>query len=170
MKSIISCVFFIFLLIPSCTNSATNYPQIECTMKLLPEHATFCSKTVAMNIGPADQFIGYSIVQGQAVSILKKDLAESMFSVGIDHKKTFIKNIDEIASNENVIFYKSGSRGENSLSIDPGNYVICTQSKQYPSTNQPILSCEPAVLKMDHKYQLLIIDNPRAGMQFEWKE
>jgi hypothetical protein len=123
-----------------------------------------------MDLGPADQIIGYSMVKGQVLSILKREIAESIFSIEIEKRKTFIKNIDEMASNENVMSYKSGRTGEISLSIDPGNYIICTQSKRDSSTNQPILSCEPANLKMNHKYKLLIIDNPRAGIQFEWKE
>ena len=170
MKIIIKCLFFIVVAIPSCANSTTSYPRIECKIEVIPEHAAFCSKTVAVNFGPADQFIGYSTVQGQVVTILKRDIATSMFSVEIAHKKTFIKDIDEVVSSENVIFYASGSSGENSVSIDPGDYVICTQSKRYSSTDQPILSCEPAKLEMDREYQLLIIDNPRAGIQFEWKE
>jgi hypothetical protein len=100
---------------------------------------------------------------------MNKNIAKSLFSVEIGHKKTFIKDIKEIISNDNVLSYNSGTKGENSLTIDPGNHIICTQSKRDYATDQPILSCEPANLKMNHKYKLLIIDNPRAGIQFEWK-
>jgi hypothetical protein len=123
-----------------------------------------------MKFGPADQFIGYSAIKGQVLSILKRELAESVFEIHIEKKKTYIKNIDEIVSHESVMSYKSGSNGEIALSIDPGSYIICTQSQRDPSTSHPILSCEPADLNVDHKYKLLLIDNPRAGIKFEWKE
>ena len=168
MKTKVTWLIFIVLNIPVCANSTNSYPRMECKLKLIPEHAVLCSKTVAINFGPADQLMGYSIVQGQVLCVLRRDIAESMFSTEINHKKTFIKDIDELVSNDNVTSYKSGSIGENILTIDAGSYIICTQSKREVSMDQPILSCEPADLKMDHKYKLIIIDNPRAGIQFEW--
>ena len=170
MKGILACVIFVAMAIPSCATGTTNKTKIDCKINPVPGYATFCSKTVAVNFGPADQFIGYSFVQGQVVSMLKADMAESMFSIRIEHKKTFIKDIRELVLKDNVMSYKSGNKGENSMSVDPGNYVICTQPKQYSSIDQPILSCQPADIEIDHQYKLLIIDNPRTGIQFEWKK
>jgi hypothetical protein len=170
MKRLIILIFYAILTIPSCANSGKSIPKIACKIEPIPGRAILCTKTVSMDFGPADQFIGYSVIKGQDFSIIGRELADSVFSIEIEEKKTFIMNIDEIVSNDNVMSYKSGRDGEVALLIDPGKYIICTQSRQDESTSQPILTCEPAAFNVDRKYQLLLIDNPRAGIQFEWKE
>jgi hypothetical protein len=170
MNKLAILTIYAILIIPSCANSENSIPKIPCKIEPVPGRAILCSKTVFMGFGPADQFIGYSTIKGQVLSILTSELAESVFSMNIEKKKTFIKNIDEIVSNQSVMSYKSGSNGEIALSIDPGSYVMCTQSQRDESTGQPILTCEPTEFNVNHEYHLLLIDNPRAGIQFQWNE
>lgn len=170
MKTILLICLFVVFGAKACSNDTTKVPNIECDDKKVSGLAILCSKFIAMNLGPADQFTGYSPVTEQVIALMKEDLAKSSFSIDMSNNHIFIKNIEEIRRNDKVISYVSDRRGEISVSVDPGEYIICTQSTRNASINNPLVWCEPANLYEDVKYKLMIIDDPRAGIKFEWKD
>ncbi len=149
----------------ACDDSSIDLPKVECPPS--PDAAAvLCTRAVAMELGPADQFVGYRPTDAVPLALIPGRARDS-FSTTKSPGGTFLLRsaLAEIANLPGAASLESDSHGRARFSGSAGSYTLCAGWPSQPPS-APLSWCLHIDLAEQAPVKLVLVDNPRAGIEF----
>jgi len=149
----------------ACVGRTIDVPQVECPPGG-DAAAVLCTRAVAMELGPADQFIGYRPTDVVPIALIPGHALDSLSTTESPGGTFLLRSpLTEIAGLAGAASLESDVNGRARFSGSAGSYILCAGWPPDPPST-PLSWCIRIDLAHQAPVKLVLVDNPRAGIEF----
>ena len=150
----------------ACGQPRVDAPSVECPATASREAVTLCATAVFLELGPVDQLVGYALMKELPLVLAPRRSLDPLLLEEAGTQSILRVPLSELAQVDLATSAASDSDGNVAFSTAPGHYVLCARRLRGPVSGESFSWCMGTELVAGSPVKLLIVDNPRSGLQY----